>query len=59
MPAVTHAQTVAVSLETYDGFFIDKRAFYFVFQHELLITDVYPTKGSLEGGYEFTLTGNF
>ena len=59
VPAVAKVQTVTISLKTTDGFAIDKRALSFEFINEMVITSVYPVKGSLDGGYEFTLTGNF
>ena len=59
VPAVTSARSVEIAISTTDGGLISQRAFLFAYVQELLILDVIPKKGSLEGEYEFTILGNF
>lgn len=59
VPASTVPKTVTIALETKSGFFITGRAFDFVYAEKLLITEIVPIKGSLEGGYPFEILGTF
>ena len=59
VPAVTSPRSVEIAISTTDGGLISQRAFLFAYVQELLILDVIPKKGSLEGEYEFTILGNF
>ena len=59
VPAVATPRVVEIAIATTDGSLINSRAFELAFVNDLLITDVLPKKGSLEGGYEFTILGSF
>ena len=59
MPAVETPRVVEIAVQTADGGVINQRAFDFAFVNELVIQEIIPIKSSLEGGYTFTILGNF
>ena len=59
VPASIEPRTVTIQLETSSGFYISERAIDFVYKDLLIAIEIIPIKGSLEGGYPFTILGDF
>jgi len=59
VPVVAKPQSLPFALMTKDLFMIKSRSFNFTFENTIFINRVTPLNGGVEGGYPFTLHGNF
>ena len=56
---MTSPRTAPVAVRTTSGFIVSERALDLVFADAFLIKGIFPEKGSMAGGYPFTLYGDF